>query len=139
MAPDFANPAPGLLTPYTALVMFGLGVVVSTPLFLPILGRFTRKPADEEIAYSDVSGRSHRVGMVGGMIWCLGMASSLLASGAAGYAISYGLGQGATIIAVLWGVFIWQEFRNAPPLCTRYLVCMGFCYVLGLTLIILAK
>lgn len=139
MATDFANPRSGLLTPYTALVLFGLGVVVSTPLFLPILRRFTGKPADREITYRDVSGRSHQVGLLGGMIWCLGMASSLLASGAAGYAISYGLGQGATIIAVLWGVFIWQEFRNAPPKAIHYLVWMGICYVLGLVLIILAK
>ncbi|GAB4027811.1 multidrug DMT transporter permease [Spirosoma koreense] len=139
MATDFAHPAPGLLTPYTALVMFGLGVVVSTPLFLPVLRRFTSKPADDEIGYLDVSGRSHRIGILGGMIWCLGMASSLLASGAAGYAISYGLGQGATIIAVLWGVFIWQEFRSAPVISSRYLLLMGICYVLGLVLIISAK
>ena len=139
MATDFANPTPGLLTPYTALVLFGLGVVVSTPLFLPVLRRFTGKPADGEIEYGDVSTRSHRIGMLGGMIWCLGMASSLLASGAAGYAISYGLGQGATIIAVLWGVFIWHEFRNAPAISVRYLVLMGLCYVMGLVLIIAAK
>ena len=139
MAVDFANPAPGLLTPYTALVLFSLGVVISTPLFLPVLRRFTSKPADGEINYGDVSRRSHRIGMIGGMIWCLGMASSLLASGAAGYAISYGLGQGATIIAVLWGVFIWYEFRSAPVISTRYLMGMGLCYVLGLVLIISAK
>ncbi len=139
MAPDFANPAPGLLTPYTALVMFALGVVISTPLFLPVLRRFASKPADGEIDYSDVSRRNHGIGILGGAIWCLGMASSLLASGQAGYAISYGLGQGATIIAVLWGVFIWREFRGAPVISSRYLTLMGLCYVLGLALIIAAK
>jgi glucose uptake protein len=139
MATDFASPAPGLLTPYTALVFFALGVVVSTPLFLPILRRFASKPADGDIEYTDVSRRNHRIGILGGMIWCLGMASSLLASGAAGYAISYGLGQGATIVAVLWGVFIWREFQGAPATSTRYLLMMGVCYVLGLVLIIAAK
>lgn len=139
MATDFANPASGLLTPYTALVLFAAGVVVSTPLFLPILHRYAGKPADGEIWYSDVSRRNHRIGVLGGMVWCLGMASSLLASGAAGYAISYGLGQGATIIAVLWGVFIWHEFRGAPSVSNRYLILMSFCYVLGLVLIIAAK
>ncbi|GAB4049885.1 GRP family sugar transporter [Spirosoma litoris] len=139
MTADFSNPAPGLLTPYTALVLFAIGVVVSTPLFIPVLRRFASKPADGEIFYSDVSRRNHQIGMLGGMVWCLGMASSLLASGAAGYAISYGLGQGATIIAVLWGVFIWQEFRGAPALSNRYLMLMGICYVLGLVLIISAK
>ncbi|MFD2932963.1 GRP family sugar transporter [Spirosoma flavum] len=139
MAVDFINPAPGLLTPYTALVLFAFGVLVSTPLFLPILRRFASKPADGEISYGDVSRRNHRIGMLGGMVWCMGMASSLLASGEAGYAISYGLGQGATIIAVLWGVFIWHEFRGAPAISNRYLTLMGLCYVLGLALIIAAK
>lgn len=139
MATDFVHPAAGLLTPYSALFFFALGVVVSTPLLLPILRRFTRKPADELIRYQDVSRRNHQIGMLGGLVWCMGMASSLLASGAAGYAISYGLGQGATIVAVLWGIFIWQEFRNAPALANRYLILMGICYVLGLVLIISAK
>jgi glucose uptake protein len=139
MAPDFAQPGPGLLTPYTALVLFAIGVVSSTPLFLPVLRRFASKPADGEIDYSDVSRRNHRIGMLGGMVWCLGMASSLLASGEAGYAISYGLGQGATIVAVLWGVFIWNEFRDAPAASGRYLTLMGLFYVLGLALIIYAK
>ncbi|MBC3786012.1 GRP family sugar transporter [Spirosoma utsteinense] len=139
MAADFVNPAPGLLTPYTALVLFAIGVLVTTPAFLPILRRYASKPADGEIWYSDVSRRNHIIGMLGGVVWCLGMASSLLASGAAGFAISYGLGQGATIVAVLWGIFIWHEFRGAPATSTRYLVVMGVCYLLGLTLIIAAK
>jgi glucose uptake protein len=139
MTVDFENPDPGSLTPYTALVIFALGIVVSTPLFLPILHRFAGKPADGDIFYADVSRRNHRIGILGGMVWCLGMASSLLASGAAGYAISYGLGQGATIIAVLWGVFIWHEFRGAPAQSGRYLMLMSVCYVLGLVLIVAAK
>jgi len=139
MAPDFVNPAPGLLTPYTALVLFAVGVLISTPLLLPVLRRFASKPADDEIWYSDVSRRNHIIGMLGGVVWCLGMASSLLASGAAGFAISYGLGQGATIIAVFWGIFIWHEFRGAPPTSNRYLMLMGAFYALGLGLIISAK
>ena len=139
LAPDFANPAPGRLTPYTALVLFALGVVVSTPVFLPILRRFANRPADIDIWYSDVSRRNHWIGVLGGLVWCLGLASSLLASGAAGYAISYGLGQGATIVAVLWGVFVWHEFRGAPATSNRYLMLMGLCYVLGLVLIIAAR
>jgi glucose uptake protein len=139
MTMDFENPDPGSLTPYTALVIFALGIVVSTPLFLPILRRFAGKPADGDIFYADVSRRNHRIGILGGMVWCLGMASSILASGTAGYAISYGLGQGATIIAVLWGVFTWHEFRGAPAQSGRYLVLMGMCYVLGLVLIVAAR
>jgi len=139
MAPDFVKPSAGFLTPYTAMVVFAAGVLVSTPLFLPVLRRFAGKPADGEIWYSDVSRRNHIIGVLGGVVWCVGMASSLLASGAAGFAISFGLGQGAAIVAVLWGIFIWREFRGAPLVSSRYLLVMGLCYVVGLGLIIAAK
>ncbi|MDB5239739.1 MAG: multidrug transporter permease [Spirosoma sp.] len=139
MAPDFVKPSAGLLTPYTALVVFAAGVLVSTPLFLPVLRRFAGKPADEEIWYSDVSRRNHIIGVLGGVVWCVGMASSLLASSAAGCAISFGLRQGAVIVAVLWGTFIWREFRDAPLMSSRYLIGMALCYVVGLGLIIAAK
>lgn len=139
MAPDFVKPSAGLLTPYTALVVFAAGVLTSTPLFLPILRRFASKPADGEIWYRDVSQRNHIIGVLGGVVWCVGMASSLLASGVAGFAISFGLGQGAVIVAVLWGIFIWREFRGAPLISSHYLLIMGLCYLVGLGLIIAAQ
>jgi hypothetical protein len=40
------------------------------------------------------------------------MSLSIIASGAAGFAVSCGLGQGATLVAAFWGVFIWKEFNN---------------------------
>ena len=55
------------------------------------------------------------IGILGGVIWNLGMSLSIIAAGAAGFAISYGFGQGATLVAALWGVFIWKEFKAAPP------------------------
>jgi glucose uptake protein len=62
-----------------------------------------------------------------------------LASDKAGTAISYGLGQGATMVAVLWGVLVWKEFKLAPRSVNKYLVAMFFLYLLGLSLIIVAR
>ena len=42
-----------------------------------------------------------------------------VAATAATPAISYGLGQGATMVAAVWGVFVWREFREAPILVTH--------------------
>ena len=50
-----------------------------------------------------------------------GMSLSIIASGAAGFAVSYGLGQGATLVAAFWGVFIWKEFKAAPTIGGRLL------------------
>jgi glucose uptake protein len=48
------------------------------------------------------------------------------------------LGQGATLIAALWGVFIWREFRNAPRGTNSVVAAMLGAYTFGLILIGLA-
>ena len=75
---------------------------------------------------------THLTGVFGGVIWGAGMSLNLIASGRAGYAISYGLGQGATMIAALWGVFIWKEFRTAPAGTSTLLAAMFASFVCGL-------
>jgi glucose uptake protein len=49
-----------------------------------------------------------------------------------------GLGQGATLIAALWGVFIWKEFKQAPRSTNTLLTAMFLLFVIGITLIIYA-
>ena len=83
--------------------------------------------------------RLHAVGILGGVIWNLGMALSIIASAAAGAALSYGLGQGATMIGAIWGVFIWKEFKGAPPGTARLLAAMFLFYAVGLGILIASK
>ncbi len=139
MAGDFANPASGKLTPYTALFYFAIGVFISNFFFNTA---FMRKPVEgAPLNYKDyLKGNmlKHLTGILGGIIWCLGMSFNILAAGKASYAISYGLGQGATLIAALWGVFIWREFKGASTTVNKLLLLMFICYLIGLGLIIYA-
>ena len=137
MAGNFLSPEAGKLTPYTAMVFFALGILLSNYIFNTaiMLKPFTGEP----IPMSDYfQGRplDHLWGVVGGMIWSVGMMFSIIASGKAGPAISYGLGQGATLVAAFWGVFIWKEFREAPPKGRLLLGCMFLSYIVGLALLI---
>ena len=59
----------------------------------------------------------------------------MIASSVAGPAVSYALGQGATLVAAIWGLLIWREFRSAPPGTTIYLALMLLGYTSGLVLI----
>lgn len=77
-------------------------------------------------------------GILGGLIWGLGNSFNLIAAGKAGPAISYGLGQGATLVAALWGVFIWKEFRNANRQTNALLTAMFIFFVIGLGLLVFA-
>jgi glucose uptake protein len=138
MATSFEQPEPGFLTPYTAVVIFSAGVLLSNLVFNTIL---MKKPFEgPPVSYSDYfkgSATEHFTGILGGIIWCIGMTFSILAAGKAGYAVSYGLGQGATLVAALWGVFIWKEFKGATNV-KNWLIGMFVLFVVGLGLIIYA-
>jgi glucose uptake protein len=102
-----------------------------------------RPIAGTAVSYSDYfrqgTTQLHLIGLLGGAIWCVGMSFNILASGVAGPAISYGLGQGATLIAAAWGVFIWKEFSTAPKGTNRLLYGMFLFFFIGLGLIIFAR
>lgn len=134
---NFAAPAAGKVTPYTAIVIFSLGVLLSNFVFNTLV---MKKPfVGEPVTYKQYfSGnfKTHLVGVLGGAIWCLGTAFSYIASGTAGAAISYALGQGAPLIAAIWGVFIWKEFKGADSKVYTLLGVMFVLFVAGLGFII---
>ena len=139
MATDFVSPEAGRLTPYSALFFFAIGVLVSNFLFNYIL---MKKPIEgAPLSFRDYARGSlgvHLTGILGGVIWNIGMSMSIIASGKAGFAISYGLGQGATLIAALWGVFIWKEFKGADKTVNTLLLLMFLAYLAGLALLVYA-
>lgn len=136
---DFIHPAIGKMTPYTAVFIFSGGIFISNFSFNTIL---MKKPFEGlptgYAAYFKVRFNTHLVGVLGGMIWGLGNSFNLIAAGKAGTAISYGLGQGATLIAALWGVFVWKEFKDAPGGTNSLLGWMFLFFISGLALIIYA-
>ena len=136
---NFVTPAAGKVTPYTAIVIFTLGVLLSNFLFNTLV---MRKPfVGEPVSYSQYfkgNGKTHLVGMLGGAIWCLGTALSYITAEKAGPAVSYALGQGAPMIAAIWGVFIWKEFKGAKKGVYGLLALMFCLFIAGLACIVVA-
>jgi len=136
---NFSNPAAGKMTPYTAVFIFSVGIFLSNFIFNTIL---MKKPLQGTPTgykeYFNGNFRLHMVGVLGGLIWGLGNSLNLIAAGKAGPAISYGLGQGATLIAALWGVFIWKEFQQAPKGTNALITAMFIFFIAGLGLLIYA-
>ncbi len=141
MSADFRDLEPGKLGPYTAVVVFSVGLLLSNFIWntLVMARPFVGDPVPLGDYFRKGTPRLHAVGILGGVIWNVGMALSIIASGAAGFAISYGLGQGATLVAALWGVFVWREFAKAPAGTSRLLAAMFAAFVIGLALIVYAR
>ncbi len=135
-------PSKPALGPYATAVLFALGVLVST---VPANFLLMRKPLDGRPPvpfkdYWNALNRWHLAGLLGGAIWCLGAVANFLGSGAhkVGPAVSYSIGQGATMVSACWGVFVWHEFAGVPAVARRSLVLMFIFFLLGLGAIALA-
>jgi len=138
---DFVQPEAGLFTPYSAVFVFSLGIFASNFLWN---SWFMYKPIDgTKATYKDYfklgTPKLHLIGILGGVIWGIGMSLSMIASEKAGFAISYGLGQGATMVAAAWGVFVWKEFKEAPKGTNTLIGLMFSLFILGLGVIVFSR
>jgi glucose uptake protein len=131
--------APG---PYATSLFFALGVALCSLVANSLL---MRHPLDGKTpvtmsGFTSAPVRWHMWGIVGGVIWCTGAVLNFVASRAhiVGPAVSYSIGQGATMVSACWGVFIWKEFAAAPARSKTLLVWMFVFFICGLTAVALA-
>ena len=130
--------------PYAIGFVFSLGLFFSTFVFnlffmnLPVQGEPIELPA-----YLKGTLKQHLLGVLGGVIWCVGTLSNFVAASAAGDlhvgpAISYAFGQGATMISALWGLLLWTEFAGADLRTKLLLGLMLVLFVTGLAMVSVA-
>jgi glucose uptake protein len=131
--------APG---PYATSLFFALGVALCSLVANSLL---MRHPLDGKTpvtmsGFTSAPVRWHMWGIVGGVIWCTGAVLNFVASRAhiVGPAVSYSIGQGATMVSACWGIFIWKEFAAAPARSKTLLVWMFVFFICGLTAVALA-
>jgi glucose uptake protein len=132
------------LGPYSIGLFFALGVFLSTFLFnvyfmnLPVQGR-----PIQFSDYFDGTRKQHLLGVLGGAIWCVGTLANFAAASApmkvqVGPAVSYAIGQGATMVSALWGLLVWKEFAGGGTKVNSLVLLMLVLFGAGLGLISLA-
>ncbi|MBB3188761.1 GRP family sugar transporter [Microbacter margulisiae] len=138
--PAYVSGGSGNLTPFTGVFFFTIGAVISTPFF----NLFVMKhPVHGDVVsykeYFKGDLKTHFTGVLGGIIWMSGMVISFMSVPKAGPTISYALTNGAPVVAMFWGVFVWKEFRTAPRGTNKLLTAMFALFILGLVLITFSK
>ena len=134
-----AEPTAGMMTPYAAFFIFAVGIFVSNFVWNTLAMK--HPVAGEKVSYAAYFKGGfpiHLVGALGGIIWGLGTLLSFVCAGAAGKAISYALGQGATLVSALWGILIWKEFKGAPRAAHLLNLAMFALFMLGLAALVVA-
>ena len=127
------------LTPYAVAVLFTLGALLCCLVFNSVLMKKPLVGVPAGLAdYRRAPGSYHLLGLAGGAIWSLGTVFNFVAASFVGVAISYAIGQASPMIAALWGVAVWGEFRGASAKAKLYLAGMFMCYCVALVLIAMA-
>ncbi len=138
-APEFGGV--GTMTPYQAVFFFALAVLISTFILNPIVMRYS---VEGKVTMKDYfkngDTRTHLIGMLGGFIWMSGMVISFMTAGApVNKAVSYALSNASPLVAMIWGVLIWREFKAAPKGTNKYVYAMFFCFLAALVLIAMSN
>jgi len=124
------------LGPYSAAVFLTLGALLSCFIWNIY---FMKHPlVGEPVSLSGFfkgPPSGHLLGLIGGCIWGLGTVFNLVAGKFTGEAISYAIGQSAPMVAALWGVLAWKEFKGAGSKAYIYLFLMFVFYALAIALI----
>ena len=132
------------LGPYTTGLIFALGVLVSTfGLNLFFMNMPVQGQPIELSQYFKGKTNQHLLGLLGGGLWFTGAISNFVAARAegpalVGPAVSYAMGQGATLISALWGLLVWKEFAEANQSVRTLIGIMLVLFVAGLTAVSLA-
>jgi len=117
------------LGPYSLGLFFAAGVGVSTAMCslffmnLPVQG-----DPIEVAAYFKGKARSHQLGILGGILFYLGLVSLLVVARAEGKSI---VPLAAVAVGVLWGIVRWNEFEGASGKLKTMLVVALFLFVVG--------
>jgi len=129
----------GALDSYTVSTLFMLGACVATAIAMPILVRrpFVGEPG-ELGAYFKGPARAHVLGLLAGVVWCVGTVFNYVSAGLVGVAISVGIGSGAPMIGALWGVFVWREFAHGSGASKRFIAFAMALYTIGVVAMSLA-
>jgi glucose uptake protein len=140
--PQYSNgTGTGNLTPYTAVFFFGLAVLLTTPIFNTLIMKHPLTGAPVPVSdYRKGDARTHLIGMLGGFIWMFGMIVSFMSANAhVNAAISYALSNASPVVAMIWGFWIWREFKDAPRGTNRLVYATFTLFIVGLVLITLSN
>ena len=134
---NFIAPEVGKATPYSAFFIFATGILISNFIINTVVMKkpFVGAPVSYKEYFSGNT-KTHLIGVLGGIIWGIGTAFSYIASEKAGPATSYALGQGAPMIAAIWGIFVWKEFKGSSKSTNVLLLFMFILFLTGLAAIV---
>jgi glucose uptake protein len=116
---DNARTGDNGVAPYSLVLLLGGGMLAMTLLMTPFLFNFP--VSGGPLGLRDLSSGSamqHLYGILGGALAGASLLGGFVVAaapgaGGVGPGIGYGIAQGGTVLAALWGLLVWREFGSA--------------------------
>jgi glucose uptake protein len=131
----------GKFTPYSAVVVFAGASFLSNFIYNTYIMKhpFKGKPVTYKGYFAKGYRKDHIISMLSGSVNALGTTFNIIASGMVGAAVAYAIGQSNPMIAAIWGVFVWKEFKGAPKGTNKVIAAMFFFFFVGVLLLTFSK
>jgi glucose uptake protein len=130
--------------PYGIAGLIGFGMFFSTLLYVPFFVNFPvqGEPVRGRVYFQGTK-KQHFWGIFGGVIWSVGLIAALVEAAApppvkTSPALASALVFGAPLLAVLWGLLAWREFKDCPQNVKMLQLGMIVLFLAGLVLTALA-
>jgi glucose uptake protein len=130
--------------PYSLLFLFSIGVFASTFVFNLFFMNLPVEGDPLEIAdYIKTPIKNHLLGVLGGAVWGLGALAIFVANTPKGDVRPTGiygpiLAGAAPILAALWGLLVWKEFKTGDTRAKAFAGLMLVLFAVGLTVFSMA-
>jgi glucose uptake protein len=130
--------------PYGTALLFAAGLLVSTFLYTPFFLNFPVAGAPIQFTdYFKGAARQHLLGLLGGGLLALGAAAGFVGattppSVKIGPALGYTAMHAGAVVAAIWGLFAWREFKGASERIRLLLAVMLVLYLAGLGMLSIA-
>jgi glucose uptake protein len=132
------------VSPYGVAVLISGAVFVSTLLFVPFFLFFPVLGEPGQIrGYFGGEKKQHAVGILGGVLLGVGILAGSLAASAPrvmqpGRIAEYALDHTALLIAAVWGLLVWREFKGSSHRVRMMVVAMLVLLVVGVGMVAVA-
>jgi glucose uptake protein len=139
---DAARTGETALSPYSAALLFGGGMLFSTLLYSPFFLTFPVHGKPVQLwDYVKATKQQHFLGLLGGILWMAGTVAAYAAAGGSAqpsFVVIYALWQGVPLVAALWGLLAWREFQGATVRVKMLLTSTLVLYMAGVAVVAVA-
>jgi glucose uptake protein len=137
---DSAREGDSGVAPYGLALLVAAGLLIITFVLSPFVMNFPAAGMPVQVRdYFRGKSRQHMLGILGGMLWGVGMTAYFVALGSSAgaqvaRAARVALSESPALVVALAGILVWKEFKDSPDRTRSFLLAFSFAFLAAVVL-----